>query len=241
MKIITVNVNKGGAGKTTLAFNLAEYLKTNHRVLLLDFDDSTNLTNRYGHYTNLNNTVVNLFENGDVSPIKLADNFDLIAGHSSVEQLKERLNSRRRREYIFGKWLALNEEALSEKYDYIVIDTENDEGILTQNALIVSDLVLGVAEASKDSFLALVALKKFVQELNDDFNSETKLALIANKINLSENASKDLLAELQGYPEYLGYLPRRTKIADDKAVFSTTDEVLKEQLRAIFEKVIEVV
>lgn len=171
----------------------------------------------------------------------MGDNFDLIAGHSSVEQLKERLNSRRRREYIFGKWLALNEEELSKKYDYIVIDTENDEGILTQNALIVSDLVLGVAEASKDSFLALVALKKFVKELNDDFNSEIKLALIANKINLSENASKDLLAELQSYPEYLGYLPRRTRIADDKAVFSTTDEVLKEQLRAIFEKVIEVV
>ncbi|MDF7637307.1 ParA family protein [Leuconostocaceae bacterium ESL0958] len=240
MKIITINVNKGGAGKTTLAYNLAEYLKQDQRVLLMDFDDSTNLTHRYGHYTNLNQTVINLFENGDVTPINLSKNLDLIAGHASVEQLKERLNTRRRREYILGKWLGLNEESLTAKYDYIVIDTENDEGILTQNALIVSDLILGVAEAAKDSFMALIALKNFVQELNEEFATNAKLAFIANKINFSENASKALLEDLNEYPEYLGYLPRRTKIADEKPIFGTNDTALQKQVRGIFTRILEV-
>lgn len=237
MKIITVNVNKGGAGKTTLAFNLAEYLKQDKKVLLLDFDDSANLTHRYGQFTNLNNTIINLFENGDVTPVHISDNLDLIAGHSSAEQLKERLIARRKREYIFGKWLAQNEEELTKKYDYIIVDTENDEGILTQNAIIVSDLVVGVSEASKDSFLALMDLKKFVKDLNDDFDSETKLAFVANKINLSENASKDLLEELSNYSEYLGYLPRRTKIADDKPIVDSQDNTLKAQVKNIFEQI----
>ncbi|CAK1228577.1 ParA family protein [Fructobacillus evanidus] len=238
MKIITINVNKGGAGKTTLAYNLAEFLKQDHRVLLMDFDDSANLTHRYGHFTNLNQTVINLFENGDVKPIALKNNLDLIAGHSTVEQLKERLNTRRQREIIFGKWLAQNEQELTDKYDYLIIDTENDEGILTQNALIVSDLVIGVAEASKDSFVALLDLKQFVSELNQDFDVQAKLTFVANKINLSENASKELLEELHHYQEYRGYLPRRTKLADDAPIIECHDQGLINQLTRVFEEVL---
>ncbi|WP_460059508.1 ParA family protein, partial [Pseudolactococcus yaeyamensis] len=69
MKIITINVNKGGAGKTTFAHNFAEYLKQNYRVLLLDFDDSANLTNRYGYFDKLENTVISLFEQTVARPV----------------------------------------------------------------------------------------------------------------------------------------------------------------------------
>lgn len=240
MKIITVNVNKGGAGKTTLAYNLAEYLTLDHRVLVLDFDDSANLTHRYGQFTNLNNTIINLFENGDVTPLNIKHNLDIIAGHSSVEQLKERLNSRRQREIIFGKWLAKNEKTLSEKYDYIVIDTENDEGLLTQNAIIVSDMVIGVAEASKDSFLALIGLQTFVNEINTDFDTNAKLAFVANKINRSEKASNELMQNLSNYQEYKGYLPRRTKFTEDSPIISLDDKELKQHITSLFDNLLEV-
>jgi chromosome partitioning protein len=219
MKIITVNVNKGGAGKTTLAYNLAEYLQQRARVLLLDFDDSANLTNRYGDFERTDQTVVGLFDHGIVEPVKITDCLDLIAGHKAVELLKERLSTRRRREEIFGRWLAMNEAELEAKYDYIVIDTENDEGLLTINALIVSDFVIGVAEPSKDSFLALLNLRRFITVLNDEFNWHAKLLLVANKINLSENASLELLQDLSEDNDYIGYLPQRTLLKENQSIF----------------------
>ncbi|TYC47991.1 ParA family protein [Weissella muntiaci] len=236
MKIITVNVNKGGAGKTTLSFNMAEYMRKESRVLLLDFDDSANLTNRYGYFQNMENTVIDLFDKKQVTPIHAAENLDLIAGHREVELLKERLSSRRRREYIFGSWLAENEEWLADNYDYIIIDTENDEGILTLNAIVVSDVVIGVAEASKDSFLGLVSLRKFVTDLNKEFEGNTQLLFVANKIS-NDNPSKDLIEDLSEYEEYAGYMPQRTILKDNKSIFSSKnyrDKAVANQMAELF-------
>jgi chromosome partitioning protein len=240
MKIITINVNKGGAGKTTLAHNFAEYLARDYRVLLLDFDDSSNLTNRYGSRETERNTVVELFETGKVYPIPIKDNLDIIAGSRDVEGLKERLTSKRRREYIFGKWLGENYSKLKQDYEYLVIDTENDEGILTVNALLVSDMILGIAEASKDSVTALARLKEFVQDINSDFDCNLHLSFVANKINLSEKASNDLLIALADYPEYLGYLPRRTSLANETSIFTlpkVQDTATFEQVSELFSKI----
>ena len=51
-KIYTTNIKKGGVGKTTITFNGAFYLavKKNKRVLLIDLDDSCNLTKRFRLY-----------------------------------------------------------------------------------------------------------------------------------------------------------------------------------------------
>ncbi|MDR0200274.1 MAG: ParA family protein [Streptococcaceae bacterium] len=246
MKIITINVNKGGAGKTTVAHNFAEYLAKDSRVLLMDFDDSANLTHRYGEFDKSENTVIGLFETGKVTPVNVTakeqKSLSLIAGHQEVEVLKERLNTRRRREYIFGKWLAENIEQLEKDYDYMVIDTENDEGILTVNALLVSDVVLGIAEASKDSVTALARLREFVDDINHDFESDIHLYFIGNKINLSEKASNDLLTALNNFDGYLGYLPRRTLLADDVTIFNSDNPKAAEtvaQVTEVFDKIKE--
>lgn len=220
MRIITMNVNKGGAGKTTLAHNFAEYLALEHPVLLLDFDDSANLTHRYGNFKNMENTVISLFDTGFAQPINVNFNLDLIAGSPKVEMLKERVFSKRRREELFGRWIAANYEQLEKNYDYIVIDTENDEGILTTNAILVSDCVVGVAEPSKDSVKALPNLREFVNDLNHDFETEISVAFVANKIDLSENSSKDLIKAMQEEDDYMGYLPRRTFLLDNEVVAS---------------------
>ena len=45
--IIAVNSHKGGTGKTTTVIHLAEILSETGSVLLIDLDDSCNLTNFY--------------------------------------------------------------------------------------------------------------------------------------------------------------------------------------------------
>ncbi|CUW04836.1 ParA [Leuconostoc inhae] len=210
--------------------------------MLLDFDDSVNLTHRYGQYPVMANNVINLFEKGEVSPIKISDNLDLIAGHKDVALLKQRLNERRRREYIFGNWLANHEAELIASYDYVIVDTENDEDILTLNALLVSDIVVGVGEPSKDSFLALLSLQHFVKVLNEEFKATAQLVMVGNKINLSENNSKELLEDLSNYPEYIGYMPERTALANETSVFSNDshNKLVRKQLTNLFDKLCDV-
>lgn len=239
MKIITVNINKGGTGKTTFSYNFAEFLSQEYRVLLMDFDDSCNLTGRYDVLPVEDNTIVSLFDRGVVTPIKIKPTLDLVCSFYGVDALKERQNNRRRREYSLGKWLAKNYEELSEKYDYIVIDTENDEGILTINALIVSDIVVGIAEPSKDAVKALATLKYFVNDLNNDFEADARVFYIANRVNFSEKSSEELLNVLSTKEEYVGYIPRRTVIADDISVFENQKitKDLKEHLIELFEKI----
>lgn len=239
MKILTVNINKGGTGKTTFAYNYAEYLSQTHRVLLMDFDDSCNLTGRYNVTPLEENTIVSLFDKECVTPISVKSNLDLICSFYGVDALKERQNQRRRREYTLGKWLAKSYNELCQQYDYIVIDTENDEGILTINALIVSDVVIGIAEPSKDAVSALATLKYFVNDLNNDFDSCTRVYYLGNRINFSENASKDFLSVLENKDEYIGYLPRRTAIAEDISVFNNqkADEQLKLYISQVFDDI----
>ncbi|WP_161981097.1 ParA family protein [Streptococcus sp. S784/96/1] len=239
MKILTVNINKGGPGKTTFAHNFAEYLAKKYRVLLMDFDDSANLTGRYTSDLAEENSITAIFDEKEVTPLTISPNLDLIGSDSGVERLKERQATKRRREYALGKWLAKNEDWLTQRYDYVIIDTENDEGILTINALIVSDVVIGIAEPSKDAAKALVALKRFVADLNDDFSAQARLYFIANRVNFSENASKDFLASLSERDDYLGYLPRRTVLGDDVAVINNpnTPKALLEQVETLFETI----
>lgn len=53
MKIITFAAIKGGVGKTTLAYNYGEWL-ANHgsRILFIDLDHQSNLTQTYRIYDN---------------------------------------------------------------------------------------------------------------------------------------------------------------------------------------------
>lgn len=238
MKILTININKGGTGKTTLAHNFAEYLSQKHKVLLLDLDDSCNLTGRYDVSPIEDNTIISLFDKNYVEALKIKDNLDLICSTYGVDALKERQNARRRREYTLGKWIAQNYDELSNKYDYIVIDTENDEGILTQNALIVSDLIVAIAEPSKDAVSALIKLKYFVNDLSNDFKINPRLIYLGNRINFNENSSKDFIKALELKQEYLGYIPRRTVIGDDLSIYDNpkVDKNLLVEVNNLFEK-----
>lgn len=221
MLVISANSDKGGVGKTTTVKNLAEKLSLSSKVLMIDLDDSGNLTTGFGEFESTENTVIDLFEKGDVHPFSIKENLDLIPGHKLVSALKERLISRWQREIILARWIARNYAYLSENYDYILIDTENDEGILTQNALIVSDIVLSIAMPGVDDFSAALNLSTFVNELNIDFDTHTQVLLMANRIDKRANRSKELIQTLERFDNYIGYLPQLDILYEKQSIYSS--------------------
>lgn len=257
MKILTTNLNKGGVRKTTFSHNFADWLALQgKRCLVLDTDDSRNLTLRYlEEPIAYEHTILSLYERQEVIPLTVKKNIDLIAGSKEVAVLKQRLITARQRELIFFKWIEKNYEYLAAHYDYMVIDTENDEDLLTLNALIVSDVVVGITDTSMDGYEALLELRELVNDLNKDFEHEAKLLFIAGGISPGERAkdqeksTRELLEVLEPEEEYIGSFKRKTAMATTETMFEQAQKsarfasehrVFIENLEKLFTSVKEV-
>lgn len=55
MKVISFGTLKGGTGKTTVAFNVGGILAEEHKVLFIDMDPQSNLTDNVGIDTTVQN------------------------------------------------------------------------------------------------------------------------------------------------------------------------------------------
>ncbi|AYG01132.1 ParA family protein [Lactococcus allomyrinae] len=247
MKIMTITIHKGGDGKTTFTLTFASYLRQNSRVLVIDKDKSRNLTNLCIGLQEVpdEQSILGIYNNLEVQPIQIKENLDLIAGSSKTKALKKELVGRRKREEIFVRWIARNYEWLNEHYDYLLIDTENAQDELIENSVIASDMVLGIARPGDNSIIAINGLQNYVNEINQDYETQVKLRLIGNEIVPGETASKDFIETMQSnrYREqYLGYIKHSTamnhsvplfdrKIRSDQKAFAADVKVLCHHLK----------
>ncbi|MCW2281190.1 ParA family protein [Lactococcus lactis] len=173
LQIITANIKKGGVGKTTIIYNLAYYLqKVKHqRVLLADFDESMNLTNRFiqpqkqASSIKLENQVTRFFSSKQAPvPLQVDKGIDLIAGDAKLSAWLKEIQEGKQRNYLLS-WYYANKEALEERYDYILFDTHNDHSMITDNVLAVSDKVLAIADVDSDSMGKLTEEQNYVEAL----------------------------------------------------------------------------
>lgn len=231
MKIITVNIHKGGTGKTTLSYNLADYLSQNYKVLVLDQDKSRNLTNLYFGLERFpeKNSIIGIYHGLEVEAIQVKNTLDVLAGSTETKELKKEITNRRQRETLFFKWVVQNMTWLS-AYDYVIIDTENAQDDLVENAVIASDLVIGVAQASDNSVIAINSLMNYIHEINQDYDmADVKLALVGNEIDTIKRsnqpkASKDFLALMKDYPNYIGSIQHRECMNQAQTIFEQAQE-----------------
>lgn len=149
-KIIALVNQKGGVGKTTSSINLAASLGfLDKRVLLVDLDPQGNTTTGIGinkgdvdksvHDLLVDNAVLKdviiktKFKNLYVIPATIN-----LAG-ADIELMEK---SRLEPGFLRGGQLKKHLEAAKEIFDYILIDCPPSLGILTTNALTVSDSVI---------------------------------------------------------------------------------------------------
>ncbi len=141
MRTIAVVNQKGGCGKTITSINLSAFLAlAGRRVLLVDMDPQ-------GHSTlglspgqaAPTRTMYDVFRDANGGPeITLADvirqvgdNFDLAPTDIRLSAIPETLAGVAGRETILARAIA----ALSDRYDYVIVDCPPNVGLLTFNAL----------------------------------------------------------------------------------------------------------
>lgn len=161
MKVIAFGTLKGGTGKTTVAFNIGGILAENHRVLFIDIDPQSNLSDNVGIDTTDQSgaTIRNVFSNpnhtraSDVitrQPMEELPNIDIIASHIRLTATELQLVAMAGRERILQRWIDRNKDVLSE-YDYIIIDTNPSMGIVNQNGFMAADKIILVSDVSNKS------------------------------------------------------------------------------------------
>ncbi|GET79742.1 ParA family protein [Streptococcus dysgalactiae] len=192
MKIITIHLNKGGGGKSTTAYNLADYFVTEkgQRVLLIDGDHSCNLSHSFE--VSSSHTLYDVMTTGEADIVSVTEQLSLICGDVRLTDARLDLMNRNNQYLQLFMWFSKYYEALDSQFDVVIIDTHNDESLLTANLIAVSDMVVGVTDPSTNGYRAWLGLKTFIEKIQSEAIEvvsrqsyvKTKPYLLANKINV---------------------------------------------------------
>ena len=176
-KIISVANQKGGVGKTTTAINLAACLAlSGQKVLIIDIDPQGNASSGLG--VNLRESQKGIYEllAGNASldqviyPTEI-DTLKIIPSSVDLAGAEIELVGRDHREKILS--MALN--GVNAEYEFIVIDCPPSLGLLTLNALTVSQSVLIPMQCEYYALQGLNQLLKTLKRIQKSINPDLKV------------------------------------------------------------------
>lgn len=172
-KVISFINQKGGVGKTTMAFNAAHALaKNGHKVLAIDLDPQANLTLLFqaGNESNIYHLLINsvkelkmLHAPAMLGSVLSRGAVDLLPGGQELSGFDLTVASiNAPRQLVLRKFIEVN--GLRDRYDYIIIDCPPTLGLLVINALCASD---GVIVPFRPDDFSLKGLEHFYQVIED--------------------------------------------------------------------------
>ena len=198
---ITINLHKGGVGKTSTTINLAAALHLKgKRVLIVDLDPQSNATVAVGiDPTTLKKNINHLFSDIYLPAHKVivqsppaSGSMHILPSHPDLSKTEAGMNA--------SSVGSIQEiiKPLDELYDFIIFDTPPSENFLTLNALVASDLVIIPLQAH---FLALQGLEQVFEQIknvNRGLNPSLKVhGILPTMVNPRTNVSRMVLEQVR--------------------------------------------
>lgn len=213
MKVVSFGTLKGGTGKTSVAFNIGGILAEENKVLFIDVDPQSNLSDTVGVDTTDQDglTIRDVFNDPiktsakDVItriPIWQLENLDIISGHIRMTDTELRLVSAPARERILQRWLERNQKVIGH-YDYVIIDTNPSMGIINQNAFLASDSIVLVSDISRKALQGAQLFAYLWGEVCEAMDLPDNVhALVVNNYDKRNKLSRQLMEYYQSDDDF---------------------------------------
>ncbi len=218
-RVIAVANQKGGVGKTTTVINLGASLAMNNcNVLLIDFDPQVNATAGLGLQQTRGNDISTLIL-GEKSMEEVltptgVEGLMLVPGSRNLSGLEIELAGAQYREYLLKEALEEN----TDRFDYVLIDCPPSLGLLTINALVAANEVLGTLQSEYYALEGLSHLMDTVRNIRKLWNPGLKingvvLTMFDRRLILSRDVEEEV-REFMGSTLYDTCIPRNVKLSE---------------------------
>lgn len=198
MKIIAITNQKGGVAKTTTAINLADGLtRLGRKVLVIDADKQCNATDTFRAKVEDQATLYDVLCAGENinNAIQHSGICDIIAADKLLADAEQRIIGQGR-EYRLREAMA----NLQGDYNYVIIDTPPDLGIMLTNALTAANACIVPVVPERYSLLGLSQLDESIGRVKKYSNPTLAvdgllLVRFTGRFNLTKEVA-DLLPQI---------------------------------------------
>ena len=219
-KIISFSNQKGGVGKTTTCVNMAAYIATmGRKVLLIDLDPQGNATTGLGFSKSTlkkssYNVIIDEEEVKDNLLSTEIENHDILPANIDLAGAEVELVYKKQREKVLKAAL----DKVRRTYDYLLIDCPPSLGLLTINALAAADSVIIPIQSEYYALEGLSQLMNTISLVRQHLNKDLKIeGVVLTMYDGRSLISKQIAAEIKKYftkKLYEIVIPRNIRLSE---------------------------